>query len=119
MHPGYWGLFGGKVDSGERPKQAVSREIQEELGIAAADITLKSLCDVKICRQNSDSVLGVRYFTAALNVDMDKLTLKRNSEEDKVEGEGLGWFTAEEIHHLIVRPEDRTAISSFFNGNGT
>ena len=59
------------------------------------------------------------YFSAELNVDLDRLTLKRNKDEDKVEGEGLGWFTAEEVNHLVVRPEDRAAISAFFRKHGT
>jgi hypothetical protein len=48
---------------------------------------------------------------------MDDLRLRRMNGK-KVEGEGLGWFTAEEIHHLNVRPEDRTAINHFFEENG-
>jgi 8-oxo-dGTP pyrophosphatase MutT (NUDIX family) len=30
VHPGCWGLFGGHLDPGERPEQAVLRELQEE-----------------------------------------------------------------------------------------
>jgi hypothetical protein len=72
-----------------------------------------------IQRGNTRGPLGVRYFSAELNYDMDCLTLKRNAHEGKVEGEGLGWFTAEEIGHLMVRPEDRSAISTFFRKRGT
>jgi hypothetical protein len=50
---------------------------------------------------------------------MDKLTLRRNSKEDFVEGQGLGWFSAEEVHHLVLRPEDRIAIAAFFKKHGT
>lgn len=32
VHPGCWGLFGGHLDPGERPEQAVLRELQEEIG---------------------------------------------------------------------------------------
>jgi len=49
---------------------------------------------------------------------MDKLTLTYNSAERKVEGEGLGWFTAEEIHHMWLSPEDRVAVEKFFEQNG-
>ncbi|MBI4092954.1 MAG: NUDIX domain-containing protein [Candidatus Kerfeldbacteria bacterium] len=31
--PNYWDLFGGQVQEGESPEQALVREIQEELGI--------------------------------------------------------------------------------------
>lgn len=119
MHPGYWGLFGGMLDGAERPKAAAIREAHEELGIELRDAGVKALCDVKIQRGNIRRALGVRYFSAELNVDMDCLTLRRNAHEGKVEGEGLGWFTAEEVNHLMVRPEDRTAISVFFQKLGT
>jgi 8-oxo-dGTP pyrophosphatase MutT (NUDIX family) len=31
--PGLWGLFGGRIESGERPEDALIREIEEELSI--------------------------------------------------------------------------------------
>src|SRR5262245_60295753 len=32
FYPGHWGLFGGAVDEGEDERQALSRELAEELG---------------------------------------------------------------------------------------
>lgn len=32
VHPGCWGLFGGHLDPGERPEQAILRELGEEIG---------------------------------------------------------------------------------------
>ena len=119
MHPGYWGLFGGRRDGAEQPKKTAIREVWEELGIKLRDANVKGLCDVKIQRGDVHGALGVRYFSAELTVDMDCLKLRRNTHEGKVEGEGLGWFTAEEIEHLMVRPEDRAAICNFFRKHGT
>ena len=118
MHPGYWGLVGGTVNSGERPKKAAVREAHEELGIKQKQSKLQTLCNVSV-DHGKRNTSGVRYFTAALDLDMDKLTLRRNSEENKVEGEGLGWFSAEEVHHLMLRPEDRIAVATFFRKHGT
>ena len=36
--PGHWGLFGGGVDKGEQPIDALRRELQEELGLASAEL---------------------------------------------------------------------------------
>lgn len=35
FYPGHWGCFGGAVDSGERPLQALKRELAEELEFKA------------------------------------------------------------------------------------
>ena len=118
MHSGYWGLIGGKLDVGEEPRAAALREVEEELGIASSEIALKSLCDIRIRRDAGSDKIGARYFVATLDLGMDKLSLRYNAEEGKVEGEGLGWFTAEEIHHMWLRPEDRTAVARFFETSG-
>lgn len=38
--PGYWDLFGGRVEPGETPEQALVREVEEELGIKIDNYTL-------------------------------------------------------------------------------
>jgi 8-oxo-dGTP pyrophosphatase MutT (NUDIX family) len=116
MHPGDWGLIGGIVNPGEPPKDAARREAHEELGVKPG--ALKFLCKVRV-DHGSGSASAVTYFSAALDLNMDKLTLRRNPDDDKVEGEGIGWFSAEEIHHIMVRPQDRVAISTFFKKHGT
>lgn len=116
IHPGYWGFFGGKLKRNESPKNAVRREVNEELeanGIDFRKFAMKNLCYVTIRRGSGKD--SISYFYASLDIDMDELRLKR---QGKVEGEGLAWFTAEEIHHLMMRPEDRIAINKFFQKNG-
>lgn len=36
VHPGCWGLFGGHIDPGEGPEQAILRELGEEIGWSPA-----------------------------------------------------------------------------------
>ena len=116
MHPGYWGLIGGTRDVGESPKDAALREAWEELGEKPK--SMKFLCNVRVDHGRGNAS-AVRYFSAALDLDMDRLTLRRNSDDKRVEAEGLAWFSAEEIHHIMIRPEDRVAISTFFRRYGT
>jgi 8-oxo-dGTP pyrophosphatase MutT (NUDIX family) len=118
MHPGYWGLIGGKLDDGEEPEAGALREVTEELGIASSEITLEPLCDIRIRRDAGSDELRARYFVAALDLGMDGLSLRYNPKEGKVEGDGLGWFTAEEMHHMWLRPEDRAAVTKFFERCG-
>jgi 8-oxo-dGTP pyrophosphatase MutT (NUDIX family) len=33
LHPGAWGLFGGHIEPGEDPRDAVLREVEEEIGL--------------------------------------------------------------------------------------
>jgi len=117
IHPGYWALFGGKVEKKEQPNQAVRREVVEELEVTGVDLKrlkMKKLCrPVAIRRENGKRLIV--YFSSPLDIGMDKLRLKSKS---KIEGEGIGWFTAEEIHHLMMRPEDRIAVTKFFQKNG-
>jgi len=37
--PGHWGLFGGGLDPGEKPEDAVRRELREEIGVVPAHIS--------------------------------------------------------------------------------
>ncbi len=36
FYPGHWGLFGGGMDPGESPEDALARELEEELCLKAA-----------------------------------------------------------------------------------
>ncbi|MFL5245256.1 MAG: NUDIX domain-containing protein [Gemmataceae bacterium] len=117
-HPGYWALFGGKLNNAEEtPKDAAKREVEEELGLILEARRLEEL-GPPVCVARADGACSIQYFHYLLDYDLDKLTLRPNR-KGKVEGEGLGWFTAEEIHHLMVRPEDRIAVDNFFREHGT
>jgi nucleoside triphosphatase len=116
IHPGFWGLLGGNVQNGESAEQTVRREVSEELQVGqGANLDevwrgLTELADVSV-RRGEDTCV-IKYYSCLFNCDMDQLTLRRNSKQ-KVEGEGLAWFSANEIHCVKVRPEDRIAVSYF------
>ena len=129
IHPGYWGLFGGTVDNKDKtPLETAYREVCEELAVIGADgkelqkeelrkiLKIEKPYDVPIRHENGKGF--VRYFSSLLDIGMDKLLLRKNEDGNKVEGEGLGWFTAEETHHLLMRPEDRVAVIKFFKNIG-
>lgn len=69
--PGYWDLFGGRVEEGETPEVALVRELKEELGIDIDNYTLyKTFDSPNEVRPNAKYVYVVRIPQAA-----DELTL--------------------------------------------
>jgi 8-oxo-dGTP pyrophosphatase MutT (NUDIX family) len=135
VHAGLWSLVGGKPEKDETdPKVTAIREMREELRICddlkyPKECDLEDLPPVPVKRQNGKE--RIMYFSFQLDLDMDTLKLERTKPEKLpkesrecfpeglVESEGLSWFTAEEVHHLPMRSEDRIAINEFFRENGT
>jgi len=113
IHPGLWSLIGGMIEKNEHPRVAAQREVSEELECSKFDKAgLKPLIKVKVSRRGGPCLIS--YFECQLEVDMDELRLIRQDKSAKVENEGIAWFTAEEVHHLPMRPEDRVAVIALF-----
>ncbi len=67
VHPGLWGLFGGHLDPGEHPAQAIRRELAEEIGWEADSLPFWF--------EHRDARLTAHYFRASLTVPLAELTL--------------------------------------------
>ena len=65
--PGTWGLFGGHLDPGEKPEQALRRELLEEINYMAGPLHL--WCH----HQNAQRLAS--YFVGSLHVPLKDLTL--------------------------------------------
>jgi 8-oxo-dGTP diphosphatase len=82
IYPGVWAFFGGHIEPDENPEVAVLRELEEEIGYTAPQVTLfESRVEAGIQRH---------VFYAPLTVGIDELTL--------MEGWDLGLLSVDDIH---------------------
>jgi 8-oxo-dGTP diphosphatase len=80
IYPGHWGLFGGHLEPGEEPAEAVRRELLEEIGYCPTDL--------RFLGEHTDAA-AIRYvFCGALTVDVGQLV--------QAEGMDMGLVTLEE-----------------------
>ncbi|MBR8829249.1 MAG: NUDIX hydrolase [Gomphosphaeria aponina SAG 52.96 = DSM 107014] len=81
LYPGHWGLFGGHLEPGETPEEALARELIEEISyhISAA----------KFFRCYNDSQASRYIYSAPLTVPVEKLILG--------EGQDLALLSLEDI----------------------
>jgi 8-oxo-dGTP diphosphatase len=83
IYPGYWGAFGGAIEEGESPQDALNRELTEEIGYSPEEIGF--FRDV----YKDDDELNIHMFYSTLGMPLSRLCL--------MEGVDMGVFTTEEI----------------------
>jgi 8-oxo-dGTP diphosphatase len=84
--PQHWDLFGGHIEDGETPEEALIREVKEELNY--------NLKDFKFFREykclKGDAYPNIKYiFSGKFNMPVEEITL--------LEGEYPKYFTKKEI----------------------
>ena len=82
IYPGHWGLFGGHVEPGESPADAVERELMEEISWAPSAPLLPWFSD-------DSGTRTAHVFRGALTVPLEQLCLK--------EGQDLRLASLEEL----------------------
>lgn len=91
---GFWEFPGGKLERGETAAEALERELEEELGISASDI---SLYDTTTYHYANDNLTVILHF----------LTVGRiNGDPAPREGQTMAWFTPREALKLPVLAAD-------------
>lgn len=87
--PHHWDLFGGHVESGETPEQALVREVKEELNLDLKEFEFfrKYEC------LKGDAFPNIKHvFMGKINKPIEELTLR--------EGEKLRFFKKDEIPNI-------------------
>ena len=89
FYPGHWGCFGGAVDGGEAPHEALRRELQEELELDAPEFREFTRFDFDFSRLGQKSVFRIYYEVPVTASAYSRLVLH--------EGAEVRAFTASEI----------------------
>lgn len=95
--PGHWSFFGGAIDEGETPEEAVKREAIEEL-----EYTLTNPRLVMTQEFDTDVHMITRYIYIEKYDPIVKLVLH--------EGQGMGWYKHEDMGNLKIDKFDKEAI---------
>ena len=86
--PDCWQIVGGGIEPGESPREAVLREVEEEVSVRLPH------CQYVLTRRGSRGE-NVHVFVAFVDkTDEDKFKLGPG------EGQGIGWFTLDEVAKL-------------------
>lgn len=94
---GMWEFPGGKIEPGERPEDALQREIQEELGI---DITINRL----LCTTDYD----YPSFHLTMHCYLCKI---KSGEIELREHKSARWLTAETLDSVEWLPADKEIVA--------
>lgn len=96
---GAWELPGGKVEPDEDPRDAVARELREELGV---EITVGDILDVTFHRYPEKSVLLLFY----------EATLAEGSPEPRaLDVADLRWAAREDLRDEVFPPADVAVLA--------
>lgn len=104
--PGYWGFFGGGVEDGQTPEQALLQEAKEELGIDLVRYHLALVHDFS----DVHDAIGKKWVFIAPFEKQEAIT--------QGEGQGMGWFSIAELDNLKIIPHDKEAIVKIMQKNG-
>ena len=90
--PGHWGLFGGTIEPGESPAEAVRRELHEELGLVVVE------CPLFWSSDDYRDTRGRRRDLFVFEADVTDLW----GAHRVLEGQGAGLFAADALPSPMV-----------------
>lgn len=79
FYPGYWGLFGGAVDEGEAPLDALYRELKEELNLDAHSAKIFTRIDIGLESMGLPKIYRIFYEVNMKRADLNNLVLREGA----------------------------------------
>ncbi len=86
---GAWNLFGGRVDNGERPKEALRRELGEEAGLNVKPRRLEKLHTVTKKTGARQDERDLHFYVIKANREFSPRLNREHSD--------FGWFKAKQL----------------------
>lgn len=103
---GQWSLFGGKIDPGESPLEAIKRELLEELSIRPGEF--KFLWQMDYYYDFVKGIVRTWFFVSSVDSVWSAYKLK--------EGKDVGIFSFNELADLDIPEVIRQALSRYHSG---
>lgn len=102
-HPGHWNIVGGAVEEGETPEEAALREMEEEIGVRLAGVSLFRL--YHIAGEGRPRPVPYYVYWSRLDRPLEELTLG--------EGQAMRFFPPEELPGLRIIPHEAEILREF------
>ena len=103
FYPGHWGCFGGAVEPGEQPMEALVRELEEELELEVTSASEFTRFDFDLSRLGQKRVFRVYFEVTISGATFEKLVLHEGREVRAFSG-------ADILNETRVTPYDAFAI---------
>jgi len=105
----FWDIPGGRINSGEKPAQALKREIKEELGVDI-EVGKPFFADLIISTKTKEE----RYFICFYAKVADG---QEPCSVDPEESAELYWVSSDEVETIKIYEVCREALRAFFSEN--
>ena len=107
-YPGLWGCFGGAVDEGENPLEALRRELYEELNVSITNAAYFTRFDFDLTTIGKGAYYRIYYVVPMSLGEREHVVLH--------EGQGVQAFSGEELlNDMRLAPYDAFALFLYHN----